>query len=76
MIYDCSYGVVFLLWGAPAAKKAKGVDQSKHVVIQTSHPSPLGASKTKSPFLGSRCFSRTNKALTQGGKEPIIWDVN
>jgi len=74
-VHDRSDGVVFLLWGGPAAKKAKGVDQSKHVVIQTSHPSPLGASKTKSPFLGSRCFSRTNKALTQAGKEPIIWDV-
>jgi uracil-DNA glycosylase len=68
-------GVVFLLWGNPAAKKAKNVDESKHVVIQTSHPSPLGATKTKSPFLGSRCFSRANKALEERGKTPIDWSV-
>jgi uracil-DNA glycosylase len=46
-------GIVFLLWGAPAAKKGKAIDLSKHTVITTSHPSPLGASKTDSPFLVS-----------------------
>jgi uracil-DNA glycosylase len=44
-------GLVFLLWGAPAAKKGKTLDASKHTVIKTSHPSPLGATKTKTPFL-------------------------
>jgi uracil-DNA glycosylase len=68
-------GLVFLLWGNPAAKKAKGVDDSKHVVIKTSHPSPLGATKTNSPFLGSRCFSRTNEALESMDKSPIDWSV-
>ena len=47
-------GLVFLLWGAPAAKKGKAVDKSKHTVITTSHPSPLGATKTSSPFLVSK----------------------
>ena len=37
--------VVFLLWGGPAQKKAKSVDETKHTVIRTSHPSPLGASE-------------------------------
>ena len=46
-------GLVFLLWGAPAAKKGKAVDKSKHTLITTSHPSPLGATKTNSPFLVS-----------------------
>jgi uracil-DNA glycosylase len=68
-------GVVFLLWGNPAAKKAKGVDDSKHVIIQTSHPSPLGVTKTKSPFRGSRCFSRANKALEDMGSAPINWSI-
>ncbi len=68
-------GVVFLLWGAPAARKASCVDEAKHTVIRTSHPSPLGATKTASPFLGSRCFSRTNEALKQSGKEPIDWNA-
>uniref|UniRef100_A0A7S3VHK1 Uracil-DNA glycosylase n=1 Tax=Chaetoceros debilis TaxID=122233 RepID=A0A7S3VHK1_9STRA len=46
-------GLVFLLWGGPAAKKGKGINQSRHTVITTSHPSPLGATKTKNPFLVS-----------------------
>ncbi len=48
-------GLVFLLWGRPAAQKGKGVDVSRHTVITTSHPSPLGATKTNSPFLVSVC---------------------
>ena len=68
-------GLVFLLWGNPAAKKAAGVDKSKHVIIQCSHPSPLGATKTKSPFIGSRVFSRANKALEDMGKGPIDWNI-
>ena len=64
-------GLVFLLWGRPAQAKAKNVDETRHTVIRTSHPSPLGATKTDSPFIGSRCFSRANEAL----KEPINWNV-
>jgi len=67
--------VVFLLWGGPAAKKAKRVDESKHIIIRTSHPSPLGATKTASPFISSRCFSRANEALAEAGKNPIDWNV-
>lgn len=72
---ESNSGLVFLLWGAPAAKKAAMVDETKHVVIRTSHPSPLGARKTASPFLGSRCFSRCNDALESFGKSPIDWNV-
>ena len=68
-------GVVFLLWGGPAAKKAACVDEVKHTVIRASHPSPLGATKTASPFLGSRCFSRANEALQQHGKNSIDWNA-
>lgn len=68
-------GLVFLLWGGPAQKKAASVDATKHTIIKTSHPSPLGASKTRSPFLGSKCFSRANKALIDHGKDPIDWSV-
>ncbi|KAL9188645.1 hypothetical protein ACHAXT_007023 [Thalassiosira profunda] len=74
-INDQKEGVVFLLWGGPAAKKAKCVDESKHTVIRTSHPSPLGATKTASPFLTSRCFSRANEVLVAAGKDPIDWNV-
>lgn len=72
---DEKEGLVFLLWGSPAQKKASNVDESKHTVIRTSHPSPLGATKTKAPFLGSKCFSRANEALEGQGKERIDWNV-
>jgi len=68
-------GLVFLLWGASAAKKGKNVDTNKHTIIGTSHPSPLGATKTKEPFLGSKCFSRCNISLRKSGLEPIDWNV-
>jgi uracil-DNA glycosylase len=79
---DGNNGIVFLLWGNPAAKKAKSViktnnSSSNHdntvVIITTSHPSPLGATKTKTPFLTSNCFSRVNDALIEMGQEPIDW---
>jgi uracil-DNA glycosylase len=80
--------VVFLLWGKPASTKARtallengssSVDSntmSRHTVIATSHPSPLGATKTDSPFLGSQCFSRANQALRKMGYEEIDWRVD
>ncbi len=69
-------GMVFLLWGGPASQKAKSIqstESSNHVVIRTSHPSPLGATKTASPFLTSRCFTRANAALEELGEEPVDW---
>ncbi len=51
LLNDKHDGLVFLLWGAPAAKKGKAIDESRHTVIITSHPSPLGATRTKHPFL-------------------------
>lgn len=71
-------GVVFLLWGNPAAEKAKTAlrGTSRHHIICTSHPSPLGARKTKSPFLGSKCFSRANEALKGFGYDEIDWCVD
>jgi uracil-DNA glycosylase len=71
-------GVVFLLWGKPAMTKAETVIRSPlHTVIATSHPSPLGATKTSAPFIGSRCFSRCNEALKEKGYDDVIdWMVD
>lgn len=70
-------GVVFLLWGKPAAAKAQAfVAKKQHTVITTSHPSPLGARKTNQPFLGSKCFSRCNQALKELGHPEIDWNVD
>lgn len=71
--------IIFLLWGKPASKKAETIinryGRGRHIVISSSHPSPLGATKTKSPFIGSKCFARANEALVAMGKEPIQWNV-
>jgi uracil-DNA glycosylase len=75
-------GVVFLLWGKPASVKAQTVlaryskNDSKHAIIMSSHPSPLGATKTSSPFLGSKCFSRANEELIKRGWDPVDWRVD
>ena len=73
-------GVVFLLWGKPATEKATtalgGTSSSRHRIICTSHPSPLGATKTNSPFMGSKCFSRANEALKELGYEEVDWRVD
>jgi len=64
--------VVFLLWGASARRKKALVDTSRHVVIESAHPSPLSA---HNGFFGSRPFSRTNAALEEAGREPVDWRI-
>jgi len=64
--------VVFILWGASARKKKAVIDTSRHVIIESAHPSPLSASNG---FFGSRPFSRTNEALVTAGREPIDWQI-
>ncbi|WP_433946832.1 uracil-DNA glycosylase [Paenibacillus sp. SN-8-1] len=65
--------LVFILWGAPAQKKGAIVDQSRHEVIVSAHPSPLAARRG---FFGSRPFSRTNEFLKKQGKPQINWQLN
>jgi uracil-DNA glycosylase len=69
-VNDKTERVVFLLWGAPARRKQALVDTSRHVIIQSAHPSPLSA---HSGFFGSKPFSRTNAALAEAGLPPIDW---
>ncbi len=64
--------VVFILWGAYARKKKALIDPSRHVVIESAHPSPLSA---RNGFFGSRPFSRANAALVAAGREPIEWSL-
>lgn len=63
-------GVVFMLWGSFAQKKKDLIDRSKHLILATSHPSPLSAHRG---FLGSGVFVRCNEYLQRQGKEIIIW---
>ncbi len=62
--------IVFLLWGAPAQKKAALIDAQKHTILTAPHPSPLSAYRG---FFGCRHFSRANEALIAHGQKPIIW---
>jgi uracil-DNA glycosylase len=64
--------VVFILWGNSARKKAELVDLTRHVVIQSAHPSPLSA---HNGFFDSRPFSRTNAALREAGLPEINWQL-
>ena len=71
--------VVFLAWGKSALDRCKSISamhMKKHIVISSSHPSPLGAYKTKTPFIGSKCFSRTNAYLVEHRKTPIDWSLS
>lgn len=61
---------VFILWGAHAKQKSMLIDRTKHLVIESAHPSPLSAYRG---FFGSKPFSRTNKYLIEHGKDPIRW---
>ena len=62
--------LVFFLWGAYAQKKGESIDRSRHLVLESVHPSPLSASKG---FFGNRHFSRCNDYLITKGIEPIDW---
>jgi len=66
-------GLVFILWGSYAQAKGQFIDQNKHLVIKSSHPSPLSAHRG---FLGSKPFSRANNYLVSIGKEPINWALS
>lgn len=62
--------VVFILWGKYAQEKGQFIDESKHLVIKSAHPSPYSASNG---FFGSKPFSRANNYLVLHGKSPIKW---
>lgn len=62
--------VIFLLWGNPSIKKATLIDQNKHIILQSPHPSPLAAYRG---FFGSKPFTKINQELIRLGREPIRW---
>jgi len=65
-------GLVFILWGSYAQRKAAFVDRKKHFVIEAVHPSPLSAHRG---FFGTKPFSRTNAYLRSRGLQEIDWDL-
>lgn len=69
-VSDQKESVVFLLWGAYAQKKESLIDNSKHLVLKSPHPSPFSADRG---FFGNNHFQLTNEYLKQHGKEEIVW---
>jgi uracil-DNA glycosylase len=65
-------GIIFLLWGAFAQKKADLIDSKRHYILQASHPSPFSAYRG---FLGCKHFSKTNEILTINNQKPIDWNL-
>lgn len=62
--------VIFVLWGGPAAKKKKLINDQKHIVLESAHPSPLSAYRG---FLGCGHFEKINSYLKEWGKNEIDW---
>ncbi|MGB0427479.1 MAG: uracil-DNA glycosylase [Flavobacteriales bacterium] len=65
--------LVFLLWGGFAKGKIKFIDQSKHLILESGHPSPLSANRGY--WFGNKHFSKTNTYLIQQKKQPIDWQI-
>lgn len=63
-------GVVFMLWGSYAGRKAEMIDQRKHLVLTSAHPSPLSAYRG---FFGNGHFMTANEYLRSIGKTEIVW---
>ena len=64
--------MVFMLWGGPARRKKAMLHNKKHLILETSHPSPLSVYRG---FAGCRHFSQANEYLQFYGEEPIDWQI-
>lgn len=63
-------GIVYLLWGSYAQRKAEIIDPTQNLILKSVHPSPLSASRG---FFGNHHFSKANEYLVAQGKTPIEW---
>lgn len=64
--------LVFVLWGSYAQKKGAFINENKHLVLKSVHPSPLSAHRG---FFGNRQFSQINQYLIQQNQTPIHWQI-
>lgn len=71
-ISDRKEGIVFLLWGNFARSKKSLIDETKHYVLESAHPSPLAGDA----FQGCGHFVRTNELLAGQGKQQIQWKID
>ena len=66
-------GLVFFLWGKPAQRLRPMIDERRHLVLASSHPSPLSATRGDDAFMKSDCFHKANAWLEARGEAPIDW---
>ena len=66
---ECEH-LVFILWGRDARSKKPLIDTSKHLVLESAHPSPLSA---HNGFFGNGHFKKANTFLSQHGLSEIVW---
>lgn len=64
--------LVFILWGKFAQEKQELIDETKHLVLKASHPSPYSANQG---FFGCKHFSKTNQYLVANGIDPVDWSL-
>ena len=65
-------GLVFVLWGSYAQKKGAFIDENRHLVLKSTHPSPLSAHRG---FFGNHQFSQINDYLVKQNQAPINWQI-
>jgi uracil-DNA glycosylase len=64
--------IVFMLWGNFAKSKASIIEEQKHFILQSAHPSPLAGGA----FFGNKHFSKANSFLQLNGRKPIDWQID
>ena len=72
IVSEFKENVVFILWGNFAQKKRSLIDETKHRVIASVHPSPFSA---RNGFFGSKPFSQTNTYLQETQQKPVDWQI-
>jgi uracil-DNA glycosylase len=65
-------GLVFVLWGAAAGKKAQMIDRERHLILRSPHPSPYSADRG---FFGCKHFSKINAHLVSRGHPELDWSL-
>ena len=68
---DEKRNLVFMLWGSYAQKKGAVIDDAKHYILKSKHPSPMSANG--GGWFGNKHFSKANQYLYEHGLDPIVW---
>lgn len=63
--------IVFMLWGGPARKLKVYLNNPRHLVLEATHPSPLGANQ--GGWFGCNHFIKANEFLVSNGSKAIVW---